>query len=66
MRRTARTLMTQASVSTDHAERALGHIIGGVRGVYDRHAYRDEKLQAFDALAARVAAIVSAKPKVDW
>jgi Arm DNA-binding domain/Phage integrase family len=66
LRRTARTLMTQAGVDPDHAERALGHTIGGVRGVYDRHAYRKEKRAAFEALAARVKATVSAKPKIDW
>jgi integrase len=54
LRRTARSLMSQAGVAPDHAERALGHVIGGVRGVYDRHAYREEKRQAFEALAARV------------
>jgi integrase len=54
LRRTARSLMSQAGVVPDHAERALGHVIGGVRGVYDRHAYREEKRQAFAALAARV------------
>jgi integrase len=54
LRRTGRSLMSQAGVTPDHAERALGHVIGGVRGVYDRHAYREEKRQAFAALAARV------------
>jgi len=46
--------MSQAGISPDHAERALGHIIPGVRGVYDCHDFRDEKRQAFEALAARV------------
>jgi hypothetical protein len=32
----------------------------GVRGTYDRFAYRDEKLAAFDALAALVADITTA------
>jgi integrase len=36
LRRTARSLMSRAGVPTDHAERCLGHVIGGVRGVYDR------------------------------
>jgi integrase len=54
LRRTARSLMSQAGVAPDHAERALGHVIGGVRGVYDRHAYREEKRQAFEALSARI------------
>jgi integrase len=54
LRRTGRSLMSQAGISPDHAERALGHIIPGVRGVYDCHDFRDEKRQAFEALAARV------------
>src|SRR6516225_2812844 len=43
LRRTARSLMSRAGVPTDHAERCLGHVIGGARGVYDRHAYHAEK-----------------------
>ena len=59
LRRTARSLMSRAGVPSDHAERCLGHVIGGVRGVYDRHAYRAEKAAAFEALAAQVARIVA-------
>ena len=51
LRRTGRSLMSRAGVSSDHAERCLGHVIGGVRGVYDRYAYRDEKRAAFEALS---------------
>lgn len=58
-RRTARSLMSRAGVPSDHAERCLGHVIGGVRGVYDRHEYHAEKAQAFEALAALVERIVS-------
>ena len=36
---------------SDHAERCLGHVIGGVRGVYDRHAYREEMLIAYEKVA---------------
>jgi integrase len=64
LRRTARSLMSRAGVSSDHAERCLGHVIGGVRGVYDRHAYREEKRQAFEALAALIARIVDPQPNV--
>jgi integrase len=64
LRRTARSLMTQAGIPPDHAERALGHVIGGVRGVYDRHDFREEKRKAFDALAAVVARIVDPQPNV--
>jgi integrase len=51
MRRTARSLMSRAKVPTDYAERALGHVIGGVRETYDRYEYLDEKRAAFEALA---------------
>jgi integrase len=59
LRRTARSLMSRAGINADIAERCLAHIIGGVRGTYDRHAYRDEKARAFEALAAQVERIVS-------
>jgi integrase len=59
LRRTARSLMSRAGVPTDHAERCLGHVIGGVRGVYDRHEYHAEKRQAFEALAALIERIVT-------
>jgi integrase len=59
LRRTARSLMSRAGVPSDHAERCLGHVIGGVRGVYDRHAYHSEKQQAYEALASLIERIVS-------
>jgi integrase len=59
LRRSARSLMSRAGVPTDHAERSLGHIIGGVRGVYDRYQYLDEKRHAFNALAGLVERIIN-------
>ncbi len=56
--------MSRAGVPTDHPERCLGHVIGGVRGVYDRHAYYEEKRQAFEALASLIGRIVSPQPNV--
>ncbi len=44
-------LMSRVGVNTDIAERCLGHVIGGVRGVYDRHEYHEERARAFEALA---------------
>jgi len=64
LRRTARSLMSRARVPTDHAERALGHVIPGVRGVYDRHAYDNEKKMAFELLAAMVRKILDPKSNV--
>jgi hypothetical protein len=49
---------------TDHAERALGHVIGGVRGVYDRHGYREEKRRAFEALASQIERVLNPPPNV--
>jgi integrase len=59
LRRTARTLMSRRGVTTDNAERALGHVMGGVRGTYDRYAYHREKAEAFEALAAQIDLIVN-------
>lgn len=58
LRRTARSLMSRAGVSSDHAERCLGHVIGGVRAVYDRYEYLDDKRKAFEALAGLIERIV--------
>ena len=58
LRRTGRSLMSRGGVSPDIAERALAHTIGGIRGVYDRHAFFNEKQHAFEVLAAQVRAIV--------
>ena len=63
LRRTARSLMSRAKVPADHAERAMGHVIGGVRETYDRWQYLDEKRQAFEALAGLVDLIL--KPPAD-
>lgn len=59
LRRTARSLMSRAKVPTDHAERALGHVIGGVRETYDRYEYLEEKRAAFEALAGMVSVILA-------
>ena len=64
LRRTARSLLSRAGVASDHAERCLGHVIGGVRGVYDRHEYFAEKARAFEALANQVERIINPKENV--
>src|SRR5262249_8404476 len=64
LRRTARSLMSRAGVPSDHAERALGHAIGGIRGTYDRFAYRDEKARAFAALAGQLERILHSQSNV--
>jgi integrase len=64
LRRTARSLMSRAGVDPDIAERCVGHVIGGVRGVYDRHTYLDEMRLAFEKLATLVEGIVNPQENV--
>lgn len=59
LRRTSRSLMSRAGVPPDHAERAIGHTLAGIRGTYDVHGYRDEKRAALEALALQIERIVS-------
>jgi hypothetical protein len=56
--------MSRAGVNADHAEQCLGHIIGGVRGRYDRHSYYIEKKRAFEALAAQIERILHPRDNV--
>jgi integrase len=62
LRRTARSLLSRAGVNTDIAERCLGHVLPGVRGVYDRHHYLDEMQAAFEALATQINAVLKRGP----
>jgi integrase len=64
LRRTARSLMARAGVRPDIAERVMGHAIGGVEGVYDRHDYRAEKADALARLAALIDGIVHPRENV--
>jgi integrase len=59
LRRTARSLMSRAGVPERHAEQCLGHVIGGVQGIYDRHRYLDEMRRAYEALARQIETIVN-------
>ena len=58
LRRTARSLLARAGVRPDIAERTLGHVIRGVEGTYDRHAYTAEKADALEKLAELVERII--------
>jgi integrase len=64
LRRTSRSLMSRAGVNADIAERCLGHVINGVRGVYDRHDFREQTAHAYEALAAQIERIVSPEENV--
>jgi integrase len=64
LRRTARSLMSRAGVPVDHAERCLGHVIPGVRGVYDQHKYQSEMRLGFEKLATLIQSIVDPQDNV--
>ena len=64
LRRSARSLMSRAGCDPDHAERALGHTLGGVRSVYDRHEFKAEKARVFEALAVQVERILNPQANV--
>lgn len=64
LRRTARSLMSRAGVDSNVAERVLGHVIPGVRGVYDRHAYEKEKRDALGRLAMLIDHVLHQSDKV--
>ncbi len=57
LRRTARTLMSRAGVISDHAEQCLGHLLSGVRKIYNRDDFKPQKKAAFDKLAAKIESI---------
>jgi integrase len=63
LRRSARSLLSRTGVSSDIAERLLGHVIPGVRGVYDRYEYRKEKLAVLEKLDSLVARILHPSKK---
>jgi integrase len=59
LRRTARSLLSRSGIHPDISERCLGHTIGGVRGVYDRHDFHEQMAHAFEALAAQIERIIA-------
>lgn len=64
LRRTARSLMSRAGVRSEHAERCLGHVIGGVEGTYNRYRYLDEMRGTYEKLATLIGQIVDPQPNV--
>jgi integrase len=62
LRRTGRSLLARAGIRPDIAERVLGHVQGGVGGVYDRYDYLAEKRHALDVLAAEIGRITCDAP----
>ncbi len=61
-RRTARSHLAGLKVPDNIAERCLNHKIGGVKGVYDRHEYFDERREALTKWAHVVDECEAGKP----
>jgi len=59
LRRTARSLMSRAGVRPDIAEHVLGRALVGIKRVYDRHQYREEKADALHRLASLLSLILN-------
>ncbi len=60
LRRTCRTGLSRLKVEPHIAERVLNHAQAGVAGVYDRHAYLEEKRDALEKWAAHLQGISDA------
>jgi integrase len=58
LRRTARSLMPRAGVSTEIAERILGHARPAIESIYDVHSYDSEKTAALAKLANLIERII--------
>ena len=58
LRRTACSLMARGGVRAEVAERVLNHVVPGVRHIYDRYSYSEEKKKALKVLSAQIAEIV--------
>lgn len=61
LRRSMRTGLSACKVRPDIAEIVIGHVIPGIRGVYDRHDFKDELRASALAWEARLLAIVEGR-----
>ncbi|MFV7770154.1 tyrosine-type recombinase/integrase [Shewanella marisflavi] len=55
LRRTCRTRLSQLKIASNVAEKCLNHKIKGVEGVYDQWGYFDERKEALNKLANKLA-----------
>ena len=61
LRRTGSTKMQKLGIRPEVIDACQNHLPQGIKRVYQRHAYADEKRHAFEALAAEVARIVEGR-----
>ena len=64
LRRTCRSLLSELGTPPHIAEKCLNHKVRGVEGVYDRHAYFDERMDAFTKLAVIIMPMVNGESNV--
>jgi integrase len=62
VRRTVRTRLAELGVTPDVAERVLGHVIAGIRRVYDRYDYVPQMRAALDVWGTEFERILQAIP----
>jgi integrase len=62
LRRTARTLMSDVGVSSEIAERIMGHAIAGVEGTYNRSKHLMQKADGLQHLANKIEQIINPAP----
>ncbi|MHC9242531.1 tyrosine-type recombinase/integrase [Pseudomonas aeruginosa] len=60
LRRTASTLLHEKGWASDVVEKALNHAIGGVRGVYNRAEYAEQRKEMLQAWADTIDSLVPA------
>src|SRR5262249_4176587 len=62
IRRTVRSQLSALKVTEEAREAVLAHVRPGIKAVYDKYAYLDEKRQALELWAARLRQIVTPPP----
>ena len=64
LRRSSRTLLSRCGVDADIAERCLGHSLGSIRAIYDRHSFEPEMRIAFEKLSVLIANIIDPTDRI--
>ena len=64
LRRTVRSRLSELRVDADVAEAVLAHKKPGIRGVYDRYEFLDEKRHALELWATRLRSITQPQSNV--
>lgn len=58
LRRTCRSLLASIGIPGHVAERCLNHKLKGVEGIYNRHDYFEERKEALNQLAQKLAPLI--------